>query len=86
MKLNKFKIITFALVCAVATVKQDDNNNDSMAMEKHWLLWNLFTTRSNGKTSNNTGFIASGQPKDDLMQLFLLQWKQNTSLFLNLDF
>jgi hypothetical protein len=86
MKLNKFKIITFALVCAVATVKQDDNNNDSMAMEKHWLLWNLFTTRSNGKTSNKHGFITSGQPKDDFNATVPLQWKQNTNLFLNLDF
>jgi hypothetical protein len=69
MKLNKFKIITFALVCAVATVScnKDDNNNDSMAMEVDSIDFSGTYMQQDqmGRPAINTVFIASGQPKDD---------------------
>ncbi|MGO4819169.1 DUF4331 family protein [Flavobacterium sp. W22_SRS_FP1] len=69
MKTNKFKIITFALVCALATVScnKDDNNNDSMAMEMESIDFSgtFMQQDQMARPAINTVFIASGQPKDD---------------------
>ena len=65
MKTNKFKIITLALVCAVATVScnNDDNNNDSMASAD--FSGTYVQQDQMARPAINTVFIASGQPKDD---------------------
>lgn len=65
MMTNQFKIITLALVCAVATVScnNDDNMNDAMASAD--FSGTYVQQDQMARPAINTVFIASGQPKDD---------------------
>jgi hypothetical protein len=68
MKTNKFKIITFALVCAVATVScnnDDDNTPVAMEMESIDFSGTFVQQDQMARPAINTVFVASGQPKDD---------------------
>jgi len=66
MKSNKFKIITFALVCAVATVScNNDDNNNSDPMASVDFSGTYVQQDQMARPAINTVFIASGQPKDD---------------------
>ncbi|MNQ38249.1 hypothetical protein D3C85_518170 [compost metagenome] len=62
---NKFKIITIALVAAVASVNcdnDDSNNGSEMSMD----FSGTFVQQDQmARPAINTVFIASGQPKDD---------------------
>jgi hypothetical protein len=72
MKLNKFKIITFALnVVATVSCNKDDNNNDSMAMESIDFSGTYLQQDQMARPAINTCFIAWGSLKTILMQLFL---------------
>ncbi len=64
MKTNKFKIITLALIGALATVScNNDDNNDTMASAD---FSGTFVQQDQmARPAINTVFIASGQPKDD---------------------